>query len=482
MKIADPLRDTAIHRPHDPALVTPGRTLSYRTLDRVVTATAAHLRAIGVEPGMVVALYLPRTWQAVVVLMAILRAEAIASPFSTRWPPERVVDRLKQIQSVLLITDDRAVTVAAEDEAAVLPASTVLLTGRSERRTEPWPLSVDHPATIVFTSGSSGSPKAALHTIGNHYFSAEGSNRNIPLGPGDRWLLSLPLYHVGGLAILFRCWLAGAAAVIAGPETDLPHALTAHRITHVSMVPTQLRRLLEAAEEDAAAGTLSALLLGGGPLSEALLETAHARGYPLHATYGMTETSSQVTTTPPGAPLSRLKTAGQRLQHRDLRISADREILVRGNVLFRGYVVGDTIQDPRDADGWFHTGDQGRVDDQGYLHVRGRADNQFVSGGENIQPEEIERALVQLDDVRRAVVVPVPDEEFGQRPAAFVDTVTEASPSHLARQLETTLPRFMVPVQFYPWPASADHTGGVKVRRAALRNEARRRQKTNRSS
>jgi len=480
MQIADPLRDTAIRRPNDPALITPSRTLNYRTLDRVVTATAAHLRAIGVEPGMVVTLYLPRTWQTVVVLMAILRAGAIASPLSTRWPPERVAERLKQIQSVLLITDDHAVTAAAENETAVLTPSTVLLTGRSERRTEPWPLAVDQPATIVFTSGSSGTPKAALHTMGNHYFSAEGSNRNIPLRPGDRWLLSLPLYHVGGLAILFRCWLAGAAAVIASPEADLSEALAAHRITHGSMVPTQLRRHLEAAEDDAAASMLSALLVGGGPLPEALLEAAHARGYPLHTTYGMTETSSQVTTTPPGAPLHRLKTAGQRLPHRELRIGADQEILVRGNVLFRGYVTDGTLQDPRDADGWLHTGDRGRIDDDGYLRVRGRADNQFVSGGENIQPEEIERALVQLDAVRRAVVVPVPDDEFGQRPAAFVDAAAATSPSQLVRQLEATLPRFMIPVKFYSWPAGADHAGGTKVRRTAFRDEARRRQKKNR--
>lgn len=479
MQIADPLRDAAIHRPNDPALITPGRTLSYRTLDRVVTATAAHLRAIGVDPGMGVALYLPRTWQTVVVLMAILRAKAVASPLSTRLPPGRVVEHLQRIQSVLLITDDHAVTAAAEDEAAVLTASAVLLTGRSERRTEPWPLPVDQPATVVFTSGSSGTPKAALHTIGNHYFSAEGSNQNIPLNPGDRWLLSLPLYHVGGLAILFRCWLAGATAVIADPAVDLSRALREHRITHVSMVPTQLRRLLEASDDDAVADTLSALLLGGGPLPEALLEGAYARGYPLHTTYGMTETSSQVTTTPPGASLDCLTTAGQRLPHREVAISAEQEILVRGKVLFRGYVEGDTLHDPRDEDGWLHTGDLGRIDDEGYLHVQGRKDNQFVSGGENIQPEEIERALVQLDAIRRAVVVPVPDDEFGQRPAAFVDAAVDAPLSQFASQLEASLPRFMIPIQFYLWPADADNTGSMKVRRAAFREEARRRQEAN---
>lgn len=478
MTIADPLRDAAIHRPTDPALVTPSRTLSYRTLDRVVTATAAHLRAIGVDPGMKVALYLPRSWQTVVLLMAIIRARAVACPISTRWPPGRVAEHLQHIDSVLLITDDHDVTAAAEDVGAVLTASAVLLTGRSKRRTEMWPLSVEQPATIIFTSGSSGAPKAALHTVGNHYFSAEGSNQNIALARGDRWLLSLPLYHVGGLAILFRCWLAGGTAVIADPALSTAEALTAHRITHVSMVATQLRRLMDSGGLRAARSTLYAVLLGGGPLPDALLDTAHAEGLPLHTTYGMTETSSQVTTTPPDASLDQLKTAGRRLPYRELRISEEQEILVRGRTLFQGYVTGSSLHDPTDSNGWLHTGDLGRLDSDGYLHVTGRKDNQFISGGENIQPEVIERALVQLNGIRRAVVVPTPDAEFGQRPVAFVEPTSdsEGRPRTAWKQeLEASLPRFMIPERFYAWPPQAQSTGPMKVSRSWFQAEARRR-------
>lgn len=477
MKIADPLRDVAVHRPDDPALIAPGRTLSYRTLDRVVTATAAHLRAIGVDPGMRVALYLPRSWQTVVVLMAILRARAVACPLSTRWPAGQIARHLRHIQSVLLITDDYEVTAAAEPEGAVLTTSAVLLTGRSRRQTDTWPVDVDQPATIVFTSGSSGTPKAALHTMGNHYFSAEGANQNIPVGPGDRWLLSLPLYHVGGLAILFRCWLAGATAVIARPDESLREALVTHRITHASMVPTQLRRLLYGGSLDAVRSTLKALLVGGGPLPDALLQAAYAQQLPLHTTYGMTETSSQVATTPPGASRSALKTSGRVLPHRELTISADQEILVRGKTLFAGYVEGEALHARRDTDGWFHTGDLGMIDDNGFLHVTGRKDNQFIAGGENIQPEAVERALMQQAEVRRAVVVPVPDPEFGRRPAAFVEARGAAPPpaTELAERLEKVLPRFMIPRQYFAWPPEADRAAGMKIDRDWFQDEARRR-------
>lgn len=487
MTIADPLRETAIHYPDAPALVTPGRTLHYRTLDRVVTATAAHLRAIGVEPGMRVALYLPRRWQTVVLLMALLRAEAVACPISTRWPPPRVAEQVETLAAALLITDDHDVTAAMQDvmqgEIAVLTTSAVLLTGRSERRTATWPLDTEQPATIVFTSGSSGPPKAAQHTVGNHYFSAEGANENMPLARGDRWLLSLPLYHVGGLAILFRCWLAGAAVILAAEEMALPDALATHRITHASMVPTQLRRVLHAETLDAARDSLQGLLLGGGPLPETLLETAYAEGLPLHTTYGMTETSSQVTTTPPEASLQQLKTAGRVLPHRALTISPTREILVRGKTLFQGYVQGKTLHDPSDIDGWLHTGDLGMIDDAGYLHVTGRKDHQFVSGGENIQPETVEQALVQLDGIRRAVVVPVPDPEFGQRPVAFVDVADRMPPrEQMVARLEAVLPRFMIPTHFYAWPDSVGEGQQMKVDRDQFQTEAYRRQSSTVSS
>jgi len=123
----------------------------------------------------------------------------------------------------------------------------------------------------------------------------------------------------------------------------------------------------------------------------------------------------------------------------------------------------------------------GRIDDKGYLHVQGRKDNQFISGGENIQPEDIERTLIQQEGVQRAVVVPVPDAEFGQRPAAFVQVETHLAPAQLTRQLEASLPRFMIPVEFYAWPENVDGTSSMKVDRQAFQEEARRRTGTDRT-
>ncbi len=146
--------------------------------------------------------------------------------------------------------------------------------------------------------------------------------------------------------------------------------------------------------------------------------------------------------------------------------------MVRGETLFAGYVEGGELARPLDPEGWFHTGDLGELDEDGYLRVGGRIDNLFISGGENVQPEEIEEALCRLEGIEDAVVVPIPDAEFGFRPVAFVRASGGAVESEaLAQALERTLPRFKIPVAFHGW---SDEAGGMKPDRAAFRERARR--------
>ena len=160
------------------------------------------------------------------------------------------------------------------------------------------------------------------------------------------------------------------------------------------------------------------------------------------------------------------------MAYREVTVSEDDEILVRGETLFAGYIEGEAVDRPLDADGWFCTGDLGELDASGYLRVRGRTDNLFVSGGENVQPEEVEEALCRLEGVEDAVVVPIPDAEFGFRPVAFVRTAGgDMEPELLSRGLERTLPRFKIPVAFYGWPEEA---GCMKIDRPFFREHARR--------
>jgi len=468
--LPDPLHRHARARPEALALWAPGRSWSYAALDAAVAATADRLQADGIRRGERVALCLERSPEMIVLLWALWRLGAVAVPLSTRLPAAEVERHAQRVGCDCLIgpSEERG-TPAPDSLKRRSPAEWVEEGGGSAEVVFEEESASDRPATIVFTSGSTGTPKAALHTWRNHCYSAKGSNANLPLREGDRWLLSLPLYHVGGLAILVRCALAGAAVALPAPQAPLADGLQGAEATHLSLVATQLRRLL-GATTGPPPPSLRAVLLGGGPIPDALLRRGYERDWPLLTSYGCTEMASQVTTTAPGAPLDELRTAGRRLPHRHLRID-DGQIMVAGAPLFQGYVTPDGLDAPRTDDGWYPTGDRGRIDAGGRLHVLGRVDRMFVSGGENVQPEEIETALERIDGVGRAVVVPVPDPEYGRRPVAFVRTTAPRTPSELRTALGATLPAFKIPDAFHPLPSAATQKG-LKIDREQLRNRA----------
>src|SRR5919107_790833 len=302
LSVPCPLRSAALAVPEAAALLSGRGSTSYEELDRMVSAAA--LRLGDLAPGSRVALYLPKDERYIALVLALIRGGHVACPLSDRIPLQGVAPLLEKAACSALISDDEELLQTAG--ANLLRPKPEDLLREGQQFAEPADIPLERPATIIFTSGSTGVPKAALHTFGNHYHSALGSNANIALRPGDRWLHSLPLYHVGGLSILFRCLLAGATVALPEPGLPLGEAIAHSGATHVSLVSTQLLRLLR--EEGFAGTELRAILLGGGPMPASLVDEAHARGFPIHTSYGLTEMASQVTTTPPGASLGELHT------------------------------------------------------------------------------------------------------------------------------------------------------------------------------
>ncbi|MFQ5629529.1 MAG: o-succinylbenzoate--CoA ligase [bacterium] len=468
------LSRAATQYPNSPAIITDKMTLTYHNLSLLVEETASQLQAKGILRGERVGIFLPNSYEYAVLLMAMLRAGVVAVPVNTRWPQNQIANALQSIGCQNLIIADEIVKPEGLDSINLIQISEIVKTDYftkpgnspleggqggvtdldSQTNAPAQSINPNQDATIIFTSGSAGKPKAALHTYKNHYYSALGSNQNITIGPGDRWLLSLPLYHVGGLGVLFRAALGGGAVVIPGAGIDLVDAIALYEVSHISLVATQLYRLLQKEMNNNKMGSLKAVLLGGSAIPTSLIKNTHERKIPLFTTYGSTEMASQVATTSPGDPLNKLYTSGKLLPHRELMISPEGEILVRGETLFKGYLTKKGLRNPFSRNGWFATGDLGEFDSGGYLLVTGRKDNMFISGGENIQPEEIELALCKIDGVLQAVVVPVADAEFGQRPVAFVKMQTgrQLDADFLSKQLAQHIARFKIPDRFLAWP------------------------------
>jgi O-succinylbenzoic acid--CoA ligase len=258
----------------------------------------------------------------------------------------------------------------------------------------------------------------------------------------------LALWHIGGLAITFRTLYSGAQTVFPTPNITLATQIQQEKITHLSLVPTQLHRLLQ---EKGDISSLKGILVGGGPIPPSLIETARKRNLPVYTTYGMTELGSQFCTTPPLANLQMLKTAGKPLQGWTIHIATNGEICAKGTPLFLGYVHGETLSHPFDNNGFFHTGDRGSIDALGLLHVLGRCDQMFISGGENIHPEEIERCLCDIPHLEAALVIAIENPEYGMRPVSFIKG--DINKRDIITHLTKRLPKFKHPDLFFMWPA-----------------------------
>jgi O-succinylbenzoic acid--CoA ligase len=431
-----------------------------------------NLEKAGLGEGDLLSIALPTGTPYPVLLLALFRMGAVACPVNPRFPGRYLLDVLKSIQCQNIVVPYGTSETTYEGELFTLAPSDIVdeEVAESEKGLR---FSSEQPVAVVLTSGSTGLPKAALLSYDNLYYNAQQSNANLPLEPGARWLLSLPLYHVSGLGILFRCLLAKAAVVIPAPNEGMVEAIVKYGVTHVSLVPTQLYRLMKDPTAVGALRQLKAILLGGSAISETLLKKAYKAGLPVYTTYGLTEMGSQVTTTPPGASRDELSTSGRALDPMGVHISDGGEILVGGRSLFLGYVVGSGLRRPLTDTYYFATGDLGQFDREGFLHVTGRRDNQFIVGGENVQPEEVEKRLCRIAGVLQAVVVPVEDEELGTIPVAFLRLAGDSPPdekaltAHLAQQLGQILPKYKIPRHCFIWPEEGVE-GDLKIKRSVL--------------
>lgn len=418
-----------------------GRAVTYAELNDEAEATARRLAARGVAPGDRVATTVGPGIGLVALLHAVVRVRAALVPLDARLAaPERRA-QLAEVSPRLVVDEPLDGPEAELERRAVLDP--------------------DSPWTILFTSGTTGRPKPVVLSHRNHWASAIASAWALGVSPDDRWLGVLPVFHVGGLAIPIRSAVYGTAAVM-HERFDADRAaaaIAAGEVTLASLVPTMLRRILDAGLDGAPA--LRAILLGGAHAPEDLVRRASERGLRVLRTYGMTEAASQIAT----EPLDGERNGGARiLPSVGLRIGPGEEILVRGPMVAR-----DSLED----DGWLHTGDRGRLVGAGLLHVDGRLDDVIVTGGENVSAVEVERVLLEHPAVADCGVAGVPDPEWGQAVVALV-VAAGAAPSgaELLDHSRARLAGFKVPKRVRVVAALPRNAQG-KLMRARLADAAR---------
>ncbi len=430
--------------------------LSYAELDALVDDLARRLSTFGVDPGSRVATLLDTGLPFVAVVHALDRLGAVLVPLNVRLTPGELSGHSERAGAETLLCDadriEQAMVVADElDTNLVLGLVGGERTDGKSTTTEPPSVWSHEPADslphierspadrrlVLFTSGTTGEPKAVPLTTGNLVASAVGSAFRLGVIPDDRWLCALPMYHMGGLAPVLRSTLYGTCVVLQSTfdAEHTPAVARTHEVTGLSLVPTMLQRIFDAGGE--LPNCLRFLLLGGGSADYSLVERADRRGVPVHPTYGMTETASQIATARPVEALSHEGTVGRPLFGTDVTIvggdgepvdsGETGELVVAGPTVTPGYL-NDGVTERAFGPYGLHTGDLGYCDEGGRLWVTRRRSDRIVTGGENVDPTEVREVLCSHPAVEDAAVVGLDDEEWGERVAALVVTDGGESP------------------------------------------------------
>jgi acyl-CoA synthetase (AMP-forming)/AMP-acid ligase II len=424
------------------ALACEGESLTYAELFGAAGAAAAEISAAGVERVALLDVTSPAL---PVALFASAWAGVPFAPLSYRLTGGELGALLARVAPALLVAgDERAGSLAAPTGIRVVPRSAFLARARGGAVSAEWSMDPEAIAVLLFTSGTTGAPKAALlrhrHLVNYILGSVEFGGAEA----SDATLVSVPPYHVAGIAATLSSVYAGRRLVqlptfAADAWLDLA---AAERVTHAFVVPTMLARIVEAlsARGGAALPALRALSYGGGRMPLAVIERALELlpGTEFTNAYGLTETSSTIALLGPEdhraaaasddpAVRRRLSSAGRPLPGVEVEIRDEDGKCVaageRGEIHVRGeQVSGEYLgREPTTlAGGWFPTRDGGWLDEEGYLHLEGRLDDVIVRGGENLSPGEIEDVLLGHPAVRECAVLGVPDVEWGEAVAACV--------------------------------------------------------------
>jgi O-succinylbenzoic acid--CoA ligase len=458
---------------------------TYAELEAEVNYWVEGLQTLGIKSGDRVGLLLTNHPQYLMVVHALVKCEAIAVFLNIRLTAEEIRWQIEDSQVKYLLFDKLTKLTANSLDQQIERLIVSEISDASPKCFQPnnsfggENINLENTQGIFYTSGTTGKPKAVPLTYNNHFHSAIASALNLGVEPIDNWLLCMPLFHVGGLAIAWRSVINGTTIALLPKfdEQEVLDAIASEQVTLISLVPTMLSRLL-AHPQWQSLQNLRAILLGGAPASSELIERCLQLNLPISPTYGMTETASQLTTLSPYEVAAKVGSSGLPLFGNKLRIVDDNredvavgaigQILVQGASVMNGYLnqpENNTIQD-----GWLHTGDLGYLDRDGYLYVVSRRSDLIVSGGENIYPSEIESILLAHPAIAEVCIVGISDREWGEIVTAIIVSNEQLSLTEIRNFCELrSLARYKLPKSIYIWE-SLPKTASGKLLRQEIRD------------
>jgi len=444
------------------------RTLSFKKLNEIASYLAIYLQKYyKVNKGDTAAILSENNIDFMILIYALWKLGAVPVPINIRLNDSETDNLVRFLKPSFIFRSDDTKSIADHGSTIIrigadytIPDITaiqgnIVLQDNNNTSDE------NDTALILFTSGTLGNPKGVLLSFRNLKASFENSDTVLNHQPGNKWISSLPFYHIGGFSIIARALLSGGSIIIptSSKTEDLADSIIKFTPTFLSLVSTQLKRLINRGIKPGA--ELKFVLLGGGYIEDNLVEEAVKEGWPIAKVYGSTETSSLISFVDCNKDNDKKSSGGKPLANNQIFIVNERkeilaysnigEITVKSDSCAKGYYNNTTETDKKFRNGIYYTGDSGYIDEDGYLFIESRMDDLIISGGENINPLEIEAALTEFPGIQNAAVFGMEDDEWGYTVSAAIITQPgfNISEAEIKEFLLNKISPFKVPKKYY---------------------------------
>ncbi len=430
------------------AIIKSDTSFSYQDLFTKANKLSSSFLEKGIKKNYYVPLLIEDQLGFIESVIALWNLGVIPVPLNTKLLAAEIQSIIDEYDFKFLITDlESSNNIILEKVKVVSFNALKSISQKIEQSKRP---SLDDEAVVLFTSGSTGRPKGVVHTFSSLTNSIKNGNKILDHKENDRWLASLPFYHIGGFQIICRSLFYGCSIII--PESlqtnHLADATIKQKPTHLSLVSTQLERLIN--QKVKPDESLRVSLIGGGFVDDSLMFEADKLGWKPFRVYGSSETASMITAISANEIKSKPQSAGKYFKDLEVVISRESEILIKSKSLFIKYLDDKNETESKLIDGFYQTGDLGFVDDDGYLFIEARRNDLIVSGGENVNPIEVEKTLLELPFIKDACVFPKQSKTWGQIVAcAIVAKDISTNEKMIKENLKQKLAGYKIPKQFF---------------------------------
>ncbi len=443
-----------------PAVISKEQTLTYSELESKVNSYASYLKETGIKNEDKVCLIGENSIEFIFIVLALWKLNAIPVPLNNKLLKnelEELID-FSKCQFVFIQNDLNKKISVPNSKTVYFPFDNFSSnqTLKEEHNSESL---LNNTAVIIFTSGSSGKPKGVMLSFKNLIASAVIGNEAINYELNDKWLASLPFFHIGGFQIITRVLLFGNSVVV--PQSlkneDIVFSLNNFNPTLISFVSTQMQRLILLNYKPST--KIKDVLLGGGFIDEDLCKTALTKGWPVSRVYGSSETSSFVAYIGRDKLKDKINSSGKALSKNQILILDEKgnklkpnqsgEIVVKSDSVMNGYLYNEEETKAKVKNGFYYTGDYGYLDKEGYLFVEARRSDLIITGGENVNPLEVEKLLNNISEIKESCVFPVADSEWGQKIAAAIVLNKKISKDKIKEVLRNNIASYKIPKLFF---------------------------------